>query len=194
MDDTDFRVPESAYAGLAERLDGEGAVRFRLSTGSALPMAAFLAGVPAAALGLALAGELPWWLAVWALVVGIALTPFFAEQLLARPAALLVDRDGVHLRRWQRPLTIRWHELHEVRSHKFRSLVPRVVEAWTTWAVWDADQAARPLLLRFLANAGAMPRASDVRAVRVPSVRGCRPEVLAAWLRAERDARAPAHD
>lgn len=194
MDDTDFRVPVSAYAGLAERLRREGALTFKLSVGSGLPMVAFLVGVPVSALGLALAGELPWWLAAWALAIGVGLTPFFAEQLLARPAALLVDREGLHLRRWQRPLTIRWEDLHEVRSHKFRSLVPRVVEAWTPWVVWDADQAARPRLLRFLANAGAMPRASDVRAVRVPSVHGCRPEVLAAWLRAERDARVAADE
>lgn len=194
MDDADFRVPASAYADLAERLQCDGAVRFRLGVGSAVPMVAFLVGVPVSALGLALAGELPWWLAAWALAIGVGLTPFFAEQLLARPAALLVDRDGLHLRRWQRPLTIRWDDLHEVRSHKFRSLVPRVVEAWTPWTVWDADQAQRPRLLRFLAQAGAMPRASDVRAVRVPSVQGCRPEVLAAWLRAERDARAAARE
>jgi hypothetical protein len=192
VDDTDLRVPASAYAGLAERLEREGSVAFRLSVGSALPMAGLLVGVPATALGLALAGALPWWLAAWALLVGVALTPFFAEQLLARPPALLVDGGGLHLRRWQRPLTIPWHELHEVRSHKFRSLVPRVVEAWVPWAAWDADQATRPRLLRFLASAGAMPRASDVRAVRVPSVQGHRPEVLAAWLRAERAARVPA--
>lgn len=191
MDDTDFRVPANAYAGLADQLSRDGSVRFRLSPWSALPMVALLVGVPAAALGLALSGELPWWLAGWALAIGVVLAPFFAEQLLAGPPALAVDRDGVHLRRWRRPLTVRWDELHEVRSHKFRALVPRVVEAWVPWTAWDADQSARPWPLRLLANAGAMPRASDVRPVRVPSVQGLRPEVLAAWLRAERDARTP---